>query len=82
MVEGKPLFGQIVHSLQSFIGTDNIVGHNLEFDLKFIIKNGFDVYACNRKYYDTLEIAQKTLKKVKEKWDKEVYAYMHDYSKD
>lgn len=82
MVEGKPLFGQIVHSLQSFIGTDNIVGHNLEFDLKFIIKNGFDVYACNRKYYDTLEIAQKTLKKVKEKWDKEVYAYMPDYSKD
>lgn len=82
MVEGKPLFGQIVHSLQSFIGTDNIVGHNLEFDLKFIIKNGFDVYACDRKYYDTLEIAQKTLKKVKEKWDKEVYAYMPDYSKD
>lgn len=82
MVEGKPLFSQIVHSLQSFIGTDNIVGHNLEFDLKFIIKNGFDVYACNRKYYDTLEIAQKTLKKVKEKWDKEVHDYMPDYDRD
>lgn len=82
MVDGKPLFGQIVNSLQSFIGTDNIVGHNLEFDLKFIIKGGFDVYACNRKYYDTLDIAKKTLKKVKEKWDKEVHDYMPDYDRD
>lgn len=82
MVEGKPCFGQVVHSLQTFIGADNIVGHNLEFDLKFIVRGGFDVYANNQKYYDTLGIAKNTLKRSKDKWDKEVQGYITDYDKD
>lgn len=82
MVEGKPQFGQVVHSLQAFIATDNIVGHNLDFDLKFIVRGGFDVYANKQKYYDTLEIAQKTLKRAKDKWDKEVQGYITDYDRD
>jgi DNA polymerase III polC-type len=82
MVADKPLFGQIVRSLQSFIGADNIVGHNLDFDLKFIVRGGFDVHANKQKYYDTLEIAQKTLKRAKDKWDKDVQGYITDYSKD
>lgn len=81
MVEGKPQFGQVVHSLQAFISTDNIVGHNLDFDLKFIVRGGFDVYANKQKYYDTLEIAQKTLKRAKDKWDKEVQGYITDYDR-
>ena len=81
MVEGKPQFGQVVHSLQAFIAADNIVGHNLDFDLKFIVRGGFDVYASKQKYYDTLEIAQKTLKRAKDKWDKEVQGYITDYDR-
>lgn len=76
MVDGKPLFGQIAESLQSFIGADNLVAHNLDFDLKFIVKHGVDVRAENRKYYDTLELAQRKIKKVREKWDKELECYM------
>lgn len=82
MVEGKPQFGQVVHSLQAFIAADNIVGHNLNFDLKFIVRGGFDIYANKQKYYDTLEIAQKTLKRAKDKWDKEVQGYITDYGRD
>ena len=75
MVEGKPLFGQVAASLQDFIGKDNLIGHNLEFDLKFIVKYGVDLAAEKRKYFDTLDIAQRTIKKQKQKWDKELCSY-------
>jgi DNA polymerase III, epsilon subunit and related 3''-5'' exonucleases len=82
MVEGRPTFGQVAESLLSFIGNDNIVGHNLEFDLKFIVKGGADVTAQKRKYYDTLDIAQRTLKKVRKKWDKDLESFEEDYDSD
>ena len=75
MVEGKPLFGQVAASFQDFIGKDNLIGHNLEFDLKFIVKYGVDLAAEKRKYFDTLDIAQRTIKKQKQKWDKELCCY-------
>ena len=79
MVEDKPEFRQIAESFQFFIGKDNLVAHNLEFDLKFIYKNGVDVLAEKRKFYDTLDIAQRTLKKAKEKWDKEIGGYVTNF---
>lgn len=82
MVENQPLFGQIVESLQTFIGNDNLVGHNLQFDLRFLVKNGLDLTTTKRKYYDTLIIAQQTLKKPKMKWDKELYDYMPNFDAD
>ena len=82
MLEGSPRFGAIAGQLTEFIGTDNIVGHNLEFDLKFLLRGGVDFLAKSRKYYDTLTIAQHTLKKPKMKWDKELAFYDVDYEKD
>lgn len=82
MVAGHPHFRQIAAQLQEFIGSDNLVGHNLEFDLKFLAKNGVDVAAQKRKYFDTLAIAQKTLRKVKMKWDKELQFYTENYDSD
>lgn len=82
MVEEKPTFQRIAKSLQDFIGEDNLIAHNLEFDLKFIVKYGVDVTEKKRKYYDTLKLAQRVLKKVKTKWDKDVDAYMPDYDSD
>ena len=82
MVADKPTFGQVALAFQNFIGSDNLVAHNLQFDLKFIVKHGVDVTAENRKYYDTLYIAQHTLKKAKQKWDKELGFYMTDYGSD
>lgn len=82
MVEGKPEFGRVVQALDDFIGKDNLVGHNLGFDLRFIVKYGSTVGDASRKYYDTLDIAQHTLKKMREKWDKEWECYMPDYDAD
>lgn len=82
MVFGKPCFQQIAASLVEFIGSDNIVGHNLPFDLKFIVHYGANVTETKRKYYDTLAIAQKTIKKVKMKWDREFQEYVEDFESD
>lgn len=78
MVAGQPRFQQVAQSLVEFIGNDNIVGHNLSFDLSFIIRYGADVTQQKRKYYDTLEIAKKTIKKARMKWDRELECYMPD----
>lgn len=76
-VAGKPTFQQIAASLQDFIGKDNLVGHNLFFDLKFITKYGVDVTSQKRKYYDTLEISQRTVEKYRYKktYDREFDLY-------
>jgi len=76
MVADAPSFDQIIDSLSDFIGKANIVGHNLPFDLKFIYHYGFDFTSQKRKYYDTCEIAKKTLKPPKMKWDKEYSEYV------
>lgn len=34
---------QIIPSLQEFIGDMPLLGHNLEFDLKFLCRAGLDV---------------------------------------
>lgn len=75
MVANSPTFAEIIECLDSFIGKSNIVGHNLAFDLKFLYHFGYDFTSCKRKYYDTLEIAQRTLKKPRMKWDKEWEEY-------
>lgn len=82
MIEGKPLFGQIAGTLQAFIGSDNLVGHNLEFDLKFIVRHGVDVLGTPRKYYDTWDLAKRQLKGLKKKWDPDLERYEYDYDAD
>ena len=60
MVVGKPSFSQIAEAFSAYISGCNVVGHNLEFDLKF-------VYACGatlpekKRFYDTLMLAKRTL---------------------
>ena len=62
MVEDSPYFGQVVDSLHNFVGKNNLVGHNLTFDLKFLYKNGYNFLDQKRKYFDTLSLAKKALK--------------------
>ena len=62
MTNHAPTFNQIAYDLSEFIGKNNIVGHNIEFDLKFLYKFGIDFISTKRKYYDTLQISKTTLK--------------------
>lgn len=82
MVNDAPTIKEVIPSLLTFIGNKPIVGHNLFFDMKFLYKNGLDFLSEKHKYFDTLEIAQKILKKPKMKWDKEYECYDIDYDSD
>ncbi len=82
MVACAPRFAQIADSLLKFISSYNLVGHNLTFDLKFLYKNGLDFYSKKRKYFDTLSISQKVLKKPSYKWDKDLESYEINYDRD
>lgn len=62
MTEGSPTFSQIAPAFSAFLSDYNIVGHNLPFDMKFLFVNGID-FSTECKYYDTLDIAHKTIKK-------------------
>ena len=76
MVAEAPTFSQIIESLMDFVGKFSLVGHNLPFDLKFLYRYGYDFTTEKRRYFDTCEIAKKTLKKPKMKWDKDYGEYV------
>ena len=82
LVENAPSIYEVIPCLIEFIGKENIVGHNLEFDLKFLHKNGVSLLNEKRKYYDTLELVKTILKKPKTKWNKEYQEYEIDYESD
>lgn len=83
MIADKPYFYQIKDSVNEYIEGCTIVGHNVLFDLKFLYVNGV-VLSDKIKYLDTLEIAQKTLKKKSYKYysDKDLYKDYDDMSRD
>ena len=58
-VQGAPTIWQILPSLQAFVGSLPIVGHNLPFDLGYLYRYGFEL--GNNKRYDTLRLARRAL---------------------
>ena len=60
MVQDKPAFSEVAEALSAYISKCNIVGHNLEFDLKFLFVCGADLPEKKR-YFDTLALAKQTL---------------------
>ncbi|MBO5449763.1 MAG: 3'-5' exonuclease [Ruminococcus sp.] len=75
MVAGKPTFKSIVPALSEFIGTSDLLGHNLMFDLKFLYKYGYDFTQCQRKYYDTCEMAKDVLVRFDSREAKKDFTY-------
>lgn len=62
MVKDAPSIFAIMPSLNSFVKDLPIVGHNLPFDLKFLYRYGFEI-GEKRKLFDTLDLAQRSLKR-------------------
>ena len=61
MISDKPYFYEIADSIQEYIKGCNLVGHNLDFDLKFLYVNGIK-FDEKRRLFDTLDIVKSTLK--------------------
>ncbi len=64
MVKGSPSIKQVLPAFIEFLGKDALLGHNIEFDLKFLYKYGFNCFEPKRKFYDTLEMARQKLTKI------------------
>jgi len=58
MVAGAPTANEVMAAFDEFVGADDIVGHNIDFDLRFIKSAGSNLPDNNRKYYDTAELAR------------------------
>ncbi len=80
MVAESPKIEDVANAFIDFVGDYNIVGHNLEFDLGLLEHKG--IVFGKRKYFDTLELIKKVLKKPKYKYNSEYNEYEIDYSKD
>ena len=53
MVADCPTIEQIMPAFDRFVGTSTVVGHNLDFDLGFILAAGSRINHIKRKYYCT-----------------------------
>lgn len=65
LVANSPKIDDVANSFLNFVGDYNIVGHNLEYDLNILEHKG--IVFGKRKYFDTLELVKKVLKKTKHK---------------
>lgn len=63
MVEFSPVFGEIKDELSEFLRGNIIVGHNISFDLNFLMSEGVDLLNLDVVVMDTLQIARKIINK-------------------
>ncbi len=82
MVKDQPYFSQIADAFSEYISGCTIVGHNLDFDLKFLCHSGVPL-PDKVKYIDTLDLAKHTLTSPRsKKWDSDYGSSARDYDYD
>ena len=63
MVKDCPYFEDIADDFMSFIGNDDVVGHNLTFDLNFLSSGGMPIFTSGNEFIDTLKLSRRLLQK-------------------
>lgn len=63
MVEFSPIFGEIKDALSEFLKGQKIIGHNISFDLNFLMSEGIDLLNLDVQIIDTLQISKSLIDK-------------------
>ena len=80
MVADAPDISEVVSSFDAFVGTDALVGHNIDFDLKFIKSSGSVLPDNNRLYIDTAELSRQMVKGPDKVYDEVSGKWRNDYN--
>ena len=62
MVADAPAIGDALPAFEEFVGDDTLVGHNIDFDLRFIKASGSRLPDNDRIYIDTAELSRQLVK--------------------
>ena len=79
-VADAPVISEVLPAFEEFVGDDPLVGHNIEFDLRFIRSAGSVLPDKCRKYIDTAELARKIVKGPDKVFDQESGRWKNDYN--
>ena len=80
MVAGAPDISEVVHTFDAFVGNDALVGHNIDFDLRFIKNGGSILPDNNRIYIDTAELSRQMVKGPDKVYDQASGRWRNDYN--
>ena len=78
-VADAPVITEVLPAFEEFVGNDPLVGHNIEFDLRFIQSEGSLLPDKGRTYIDTAELARKIVKGPDKVFDQETGRWKNDY---
>ena len=81
-VADAPVISQVLPAFKEFVGSDPLVGHNIDFDLRFIKIAGSELPDNERLYIDTAELARKIVKGPDKVYDQETGKWKPDYDSD
>ena len=73
MVANSPTIETVLPSMLAFIGNDLLVGHNMKFDLSFLLKH----VSLTNAYSDTLHMAQKRFPQLSHHRLSDLQSYLH-----
>ena len=80
MVAGAPDISEVLHAFEAFVGSDTLVGHNIDFDLRFIQCSGSVLPDKGRLYIDTAELSRQMVKGPDKVYDEASGRWMNDYN--
>ena len=80
MVADAPKISDAIPAFEGFVGSDTLVGHNIDFDLRFISAAGSKLPDKDRMYIDTAELARQMVKGPDKVYDEASGRWRNDYS--